>query len=564
MAFTVGDLGHVIEHNAMANQILGKVNTSDIGTTIDTATAGYISTGGVSATKTALVGVLKKRAWLASDHGVVGDGVANDGPALNMLLIDAAAAGARVLLAQNSVLSIRTRVFVPSNTRLDGQSATLRNDMTASPGDIVLQINNVSNVLIENLNIDGNKAAYATVTEFKHGISMTQASRVTLRGVTSNRNKGDGVYVGGTVTAFCSDIVLDRVTCDANHRNGLSIISVKGFQATSSKFTRSSGTNPQAGLDLEPNTADAPMERIKFIACEFTENTNQGIDVAAWSARTVKQGDVDFIGCSADGNFGSGVKMVTGDGIRFIGGSISRNADKGVWFSSAAGTTSEVLFQGVRIVENAGKGVLTDAGFSGLTFSACRVYGNTTAAASIGLDIIPVAASTDLKVVGCSLGGATQTHGLRTGANVSNTVIVGNSYPDVGIAVSLSDNPASRTTFGAEGASLVATSVTRSASGSTGAGFRSPTDTVDKVLVRCDGSIGFSSGTAAADATLARLGVGVLGVGAGHVLRTGRNATGSRPSAAVAQVGSMFFDTTLAKPIWSDGTVWRDGAGTAV
>lgn len=40
--------------------------------------------------------------------------------------------------------------------------------------------------------------------------------------------------------------------------------------------------------------------------------------------------------------------------------------------------------------------------------------------------------------------------------------------------------------------------------------------------------------------------------------------TGSRPAAATAGVGTQFYDTTLTKPIWSDGTNWRDAAGTIV
>lgn len=40
--------------------------------------------------------------------------------------------------------------------------------------------------------------------------------------------------------------------------------------------------------------------------------------------------------------------------------------------------------------------------------------------------------------------------------------------------------------------------------------------------------------------------------------------TGTRPSAATSGDGAMVYDTTINKPIWSDGTVWRDSAGTAV
>lgn len=41
-------------------------------------------------------------------------------------------------------------------------------------------------------------------------------------------------------------------------------------------------------------------------------------------------------------------------------------------------------------------------------------------------------------------------------------------------------------------------------------------------------------------------------------------ATGSRPSAATVGAGAVVFDTTLNKPVWSDGTTWRDATGTAV
>ncbi len=47
-------------------------------------------------------------------------------------------------------------------------------------------------------------------------------------------------------------------------------------------------------------------------------------------------------------------------------------------------------------------------------------------------------------------------------------------------------------------------------------------------------------------------------------VRCGRYTTAARPSATTSGAGAMVFDTTLAKPVWSDGTVWRDAAGVAV
>jgi hypothetical protein len=48
------------------------------------------------------------------------------------------------------------------------------------------------------------------------------------------------------------------------------------------------------------------------------------------------------------------------------------------------------------------------------------------------------------------------------------------------------------------------------------------------------------------------------------VFQPGSSTTAARPSAVTALVGAMWYDTTLGKPIFSDGAVWRDAAGAAV
>lgn len=46
-------------------------------------------------------------------------------------------------------------------------------------------------------------------------------------------------------------------------------------------------------------------------------------------------------------------------------------------------------------------------------------------------------------------------------------------------------------------------------------------------------------------------------------VKTQATTTALRPSAATVGVGAQIYDTTLAKPLWSDGTVWRDAGGTS-
>lgn len=44
----------------------------------------------------------------------------------------------------------------------------------------------------------------------------------------------------------------------------------------------------------------------------------------------------------------------------------------------------------------------------------------------------------------------------------------------------------------------------------------------------------------------------------------GKYTTAGRPSAVALGAGSRYYDTTLGKPAWSDGTNWKDAAGTTV
>ena len=61
----------------------------------------------------------------------------------------------------------------------------------------------------------------------------------------------------------------------------------------------------------------------------------------------------------------------------------------------------------------------------------------------------------------------------------------------------------------------------------------------------------------------ATVGVNVLLGQARSGLTAPAGATAQRPSAVTAGVGAQWFDKTLGKPIFSDGTAWKDAAGAA-
>ena len=84
-------------------------------------------------------------------------------------------------------------------------------------------------------------------------------------------------------------------------------------------------------------------------------------------------------------------------------------------------------------------------------------------------------------------------------------------------------------------------------------------------VVICRQSLYFGDGV---DLSIQRDSAGVLGVGGGGAgkgsVKTGQAATASRPAATTVGNGAQFYDTTLNKPIWSDGTNWKDAAGNTV
>ena len=52
-----------------------------------------------------------------------------------------------------------------------------------------------------------------------------------------------------------------------------------------------------------------------------------------------------------------------------------------------------------------------------------------------------------------------------------------------------------------------------------------------------------------------------VAAGANWTLRVFPCATEARPSAVTLGAGATIFDTTLKKPLWSDGAIWVDATG---
>ena len=81
--------------------------------------------------------------------------------------------------------------------------------------------------------------------EWRHTLSLLSSRNVKVLGLTLVESGGDGIYVGvGQAGVPCTDIVIKDVTCDRNHRQGISVISARNLLIENTVMRETSGTPP--------------------------------------------------------------------------------------------------------------------------------------------------------------------------------------------------------------------------------------------------------------------------------------------------------------------------------
>jgi len=372
---------------------------------------------------------------------------------VSQLSVSALAAAADPATVINAALALNpTNLIIPPGSYTCLTAITPGDDVTVHaygvttvnhmPGDNdrLWSLSGCHNVTIKGLVVDGDKAAHAADTEQRHGIFIASAcSNVKLIDVRSDNNKGDGIYVSGAST----DVSATNVTTDANHRNGLSLVAVTGWKATNCRFINSSGTNPQSGVDIEPNYDTEVIDVIEFIGCTIAGNANNGLNVALRSAPSVKQGNISLVATNVDGNGHHGVCLRGTLDFSMTGGSACDNDERGV--TTEAYTNTNITLTGVAVKRNGSSGVDLDAAFKNFNLVGCDVADNGTGGTGFGIDAQPVAASSGLNLIGVRVTGTAQQYGLKTGSNVSKLSIVGGDLTGNGTGdVLLADDLASR------------------------------------------------------------------------------------------------------------------------
>lgn len=209
-------------------------------------------------------------------YGAVGDGVTDDTAAFQ------------------AAFSIGIPLFIPSGhyivddflTWTEGTSVVCDSDVrvTIPDGGAFEAVNNafIRADNISSFSFQGNGSIWEyetkpTADEQRILFRLRGVLGIAISDVIAQKAGGDGLYIGrGTVTTYCSGVVRN-FTSDDCRRNGFSIISAQNFTLDNCRALNIDGTDPQCGIDIEPNNADERLINVR-INNFYSENcTGEGI-----------------------------------------------------------------------------------------------------------------------------------------------------------------------------------------------------------------------------------------------------------------------------------------------
>lgn len=206
------------------------------------------------------------------------------------------------------------------------------------------------------------KPPYAA-SEWRHALSFLSCRRVRVEGVSIRDSGGDGIYIGhkkGGRRRCCEDVVIRDVVCENNHRQGLSVISVRGLLVERCRFNGTRGTPPAAGIDFEPNGRRDSLSGIVVRDCELNDNEGDGIDLSLHQLRS-SSAPVDILieNCRLSGNYRGFAFSQMFDALDCVGGRamlrncvLANSQYSGIDFFQKIPGSVSVKFENCRVENN--------------------------------------------------------------------------------------------------------------------------------------------------------------------------------------------------------------------
>ncbi len=165
-----------------------------------------------------------------------------------------------------------------------------------SKGECLISFPECENIIIRGEKKDCGKTAHIRMhkqdyqssayerSEWRHGLALYSCRNVLIQDLAIEETGGDGIYLGTVDNKSANrNVVIRRVDCNGNHRQGISVISAENLLVEDCLLRNTSGTAPQAGIDFEPNSPDELLVNCVMRNCIAEGNAGTGYQIVPQS-----------------------------------------------------------------------------------------------------------------------------------------------------------------------------------------------------------------------------------------------------------------------------------------
>ena len=119
-------------------------------------------------------------------------------------------------------------------------------------------------------------------SQWRHALSLDSVTDLLIENSTFEGSGGDGIYISGGAQPNTNVIVRNSLIKNS-YRNGISVITANGLLVENSLIEGTKGSNPQCGVDLEPNHPSQSLNNVTFRDVLFYNNSLCGIAVSTYA-----------------------------------------------------------------------------------------------------------------------------------------------------------------------------------------------------------------------------------------------------------------------------------------
>jgi hypothetical protein len=216
----------------------------------------------------------------AANYGAIGSDTLDDSAAIQKAInyVNSIGGGTVYIPDGTYMINTNTPVKPKSNVKLKlADSTVLKAIPTASGSYNIVMFYGVSNAEITGGNIVGDRVGHlGTTGEWGYGIRVSGSSNIRIADIDVSDCWGDGIIVGGSTPS--QNVTIEDFVSDNNRRQGISVISAKGLTIRNGTLSNTNGTDPQAGIDFEPDLTTSLIQDVLVENVQVINNDGWGID----------------------------------------------------------------------------------------------------------------------------------------------------------------------------------------------------------------------------------------------------------------------------------------------